>query len=112
MAGFSAEREGSPLKYHCGRCAAPLVDASTLLTSCGHFFCAKPSSLRNTPCTQLVPGKNGKCEQCKILCTAALLTNKADCLDENVRSFAFGDVGNTLEEAAKILQVRLDTRLI
>jgi hypothetical protein len=98
----------TPLEYHCGECASSLTDASALFTSCGHFFC-EPASTRpgTVPCTQLVAGRQGVCEQCGLQCNAGVLTERAKDYDDRVKNFVFGRLENDLRSTAEILEVRM-----
>jgi hypothetical protein len=98
----------TPLEYHCGECAASLTDASALFTSCGHFFCDPTSTHAGAaPCTQLVAGRPGVCEQCGVQCNAGVLTAKAKDYDDRVKKFVFGQLESDLRTTAEILEVRM-----
>lgn len=103
----AAASEATQLDYHCGECGRLLTDVGALFTSCGHFFCARARPLGAQPCTRLVAGQPGPCEQCGATCNAGVLADKAAGYDEHVRSFVFDNVGANLRNAAAILDVRI-----
>jgi hypothetical protein len=102
---MSSAPVNTALEYRCGDCGSALTDSSCLFTSCGHFFCAA-SAPGVTPCTRLVAGQPGSCEQCGATCNAGILANRAVDYDDRVRAYVFGNVPLDLRAAADILDFR------
>lgn len=97
-------KKPTKLRFNCGVCTEPLLDANALFTSCGHFFCFSPGKR----CTSLIVGTPaGKCEQCGQDCDAGTLENKASRYDRQLQTTVFASLPQELQKISNIIAVSM-----